>query len=151
MSINKITRFVASSALLVAAFSAGQVVGRPADAATRHIDVNGRGVVTFSSLRHCADEDAGRNCTWNVDPSHPDGNGYGLAFRRGEHGGIHYVWPLGSKPAAGPYWQWVDQELADALAEGETRDDGTRHWAQCRVHFAATTTVECADGTWLRS
>lgn len=46
-------------------------------------------------------------------------------------------------------WQPVDQELADALAEGEAPDATTRDWEACEWHDHTNTGerhVRCPDG-----
>ncbi len=46
----------------------------------------------------------------------------------------------------GGYWDRVEQELGDSLAEGAAPDADTRDWESCRVHFDyAWTWVQCPD------
>lgn len=45
-----------------------------------------------------------------------------------------------------PYWEAVDSELADALAEGEypqIADAWTYDWTRCLAHYAPTTIISC--------
>lgn len=49
-------------------------------------------------------------------------------------------------PAPIPYWEPVDSELADALAEGEypqIADAWTYDWERCLAHYAPTTIISC--------
>lgn len=57
-----------------------------------------------------------------------------------------------STSIADPYnlpkgWTWVDQELADALAEGGAPDATERDWESCIVKYKLRhATVKCPDG-----
>lgn len=43
-------------------------------------------------------------------------------------------------------WKQVDQELADALAEGDGNDATTRDWESCFVWTGLTSFILCPDG-----
>lgn len=95
------------------------VVGQPADAATqpyggcdegwqaprsagaddcralgwtirKRLVVNNHGRVVVHAMPSCPSEDAGRFCSWNINPG--DGNGQGQAFWRDSQGRATYVW-----------------------------------------------------------
>src|SRR4029077_6665508 len=95
--------------------------------------VGPHGVVRYSALPHCRYEDGSGQraaCSWNFTPSsNPDGNGRGLAYWVDRHDQTHYVWPQHA-PSHWSGWLWVNAEVADALAEGTGRHDGTRNWEQ---------------------
>lgn len=52
--------------------------------------VNNHGRVAFHTMPSCPSEDAGRFCSWNINPG--DGNGRGDAFWRDSAGRATYVW-----------------------------------------------------------
>jgi hypothetical protein len=98
--------------------------------------VSRRGVVLFSNLPRCLDEDAGRGpipCSWNFDAL--DGFGGGDAFyvtgsRRDQK--VHYVWA--EDPTVGA-WRWLTRR------ERVQTDRGRR----CVIKVAATTRVRCPN------
>lgn len=112
---------------------------RPRLAVTPH------GVVAASALPHCREEDGSGQrsaCSWNFHDGTQDGDGKGLSLWWDRHDRVHYVWP------ASPLhdqWMWVDQELGDALAEGDHHED---NWETCitnGVHHHRIR-VQCPDG-----
>jgi hypothetical protein len=133
-------RFLTTAALALAIASTATT----ADARPAGLDVNKHGVVRSSTLPHCTVEDASRGpvpCTWNVGTG-TDGNGVGLAYWVGRNGATHYVWATTPRNER---WAWVQEDLADALAEGDAADATTRRWERC-VTKREGEVVRCADG-----
>lgn len=118
MNVNRLSKRIGAAALLVAAFSAGQVTGQPADAATyggckegwqaphsagadqcrahgwtitsRYV-ISPHSRLVASRLPHCAYEDETGPCLWDA---RRDGNGRGSSFIvRNET--VRYVWMTG--------------------------------------------------------
>jgi hypothetical protein len=58
-----------------------------------------------------------------------------------------YLRPDGGREFLLDSWQPVDQELADALAEGPQDDATTRRWEDCLSLLGDTSWVACPDGT----
>ena len=109
----------------------------------RRLAVNPHAVVKGSGLPDCREEDGSGQgiCSWNFAGS-TDGNGVGLTYWVGVNDRVHYAWP--SRPIHGR-WVWVNQELGDALAEGEHQEPN--NWRQCITrprHGLAQ--VMCPDG-----
>jgi hypothetical protein len=52
--------------------------------------VNPHGRVVAHSMPSCPDEERGRFCSWNINPT--DGNGRGAQFWRDADSRAHYVW-----------------------------------------------------------
>lgn len=111
---------------------------------SRRLVVTDRGIVMYSTLPHCRQEDGSgqrnQRCTWNIGPT-IDGDGRGLAYWfghatqpipgpiRGRDRVAHYVWR--DDPTSTNRWNWVSHRLADALAEGSGRHASTRPWERC--------------------
>ena len=116
--------------------------------------VGPHGVVRFASLPLCREEDGSGQrsaCTWNFGPGpeglyHPHGHtgdDQGLAFWVDRHDRVHYVWGWYS-PITGR-WAWVNQELGDALAEGEQQEPN--NWRACMYRWRhGLAQVACPDG-----
>lgn len=108
--------------------------------------VGPHGVLRYNNLPPCPYEDGSRvtlRCIWlGQERANGEGRTYWFATHRPLM--PHYVWP--SSPA-NHGWEWVDHELADALAEGGSLHADTRRWERCVVNVGPTTVVRCADGT----
>lgn len=112
------------------------------------IKVDEHNVLVDHNLPPCAnDEPAGGPCLWDALVR---GNGYGNSFWLDEHDQVHYLWTLDPTQGDGAgSWEWVTQELGDALAEGPEDDATTRDWESCvRSLTDGPLYVWCPDGAF---